>query len=591
MRRPEIFISAATTDLKSTREAVKQAVDTIGCHGFSQETFAPDYHTVTAMLRNHIAACDAVIHIVGICYGSEPKDVPADHIRRSFTQMEFDLAVELNRPLYVFVCTEDYPYDPHDNEPFAQARLQQKHREDCLNREEIWEKVATPQELVLRVSQLQAKLKRLERHIVDTGEFIRELVTVVEDTHRIVASGPKLKPLSIPVTGEPGLLHSDRRVRFVCREDEIGELEAFIDGPQQVAWQLWLGAAGMGKTRLAFEFCRQIDQSWQERPGDWHAGFLDFKRSQAGEWSSWRPSKPTFIVIDYVEEHADEVSTLIEQVAQSAQHASFPKVRFLLLNRDKEVKWFDRFYGHDDHTSWIASTAFVTMEGQNRSEHKLKPFAQTDLHTVVAAIIEARNAIPPQTADRLAQWGEQSNHTSHPSMIDQIVSKFSGAMFELRPLFVALATEAVLDGRELSTMNHESLAREAIQHEVAMWRKYFSGENADDDLRQHQTLVALATSAEGFDLPVGYRSLYEQLAAHGLEDSIPPPRTFAHDYDSLEKFYSLGRDDDGERIPALRPDYIGELFVLDHLQSSLKTPSIQRAFAASTLALHPEGVL
>jgi hypothetical protein len=141
-RRTEVFISAASADLKGTRTVVKQAVDTIGCHGVYQEEFPPDYRTVDEMLRSHITNCEAVIHIAGVCYGSEPRGRPPDKARRSYTQMEYDIAQELGRPLYVFVCAEAYPYDVHSPEPDDMAALQQAHREACLGRLEIREKAA-----------------------------------------------------------------------------------------------------------------------------------------------------------------------------------------------------------------------------------------------------------------------------------------------------------------------------------------------------------------------------------------------------------------------------------------------------------------
>src|ERR1700683_4418474 len=153
-RRTEVFISAASADLKSTRALVKQALDTIGCHGVYQEEFPPDYRRVDEMLHSHILNCDAVVHIAGICYGSEPRDRPADKARRSYTQMEYDTAREFGRPLYVFVCTDGYPYDTHTPEPDDLAALQQAHREACLGRLEIREKVSNPSDLRARVSQL-----------------------------------------------------------------------------------------------------------------------------------------------------------------------------------------------------------------------------------------------------------------------------------------------------------------------------------------------------------------------------------------------------------------------------------------------------
>lgn len=184
-RRTEVFISAASADLKTTRAIVKQAVDTIGCHGVYQEEFPPDYRRVDEMLRSHIANCDAVIHIAGVCYGSEPRDRPADKARRSYTQMEYDIAQELGRPLYVFVCAEAYPYDAHSPEPDDVAALQKAHREACLGRLEIREKVSNPSDLKARVSQLHEHLKRLERELLETSEAVEAVGQKVEDVHSL----------------------------------------------------------------------------------------------------------------------------------------------------------------------------------------------------------------------------------------------------------------------------------------------------------------------------------------------------------------------------------------------------------------------
>ena len=183
-RRTEVFISAATSDLKTTRGLVQRAVHTIGCHGVYQEEFPPDYRTVEAMLRSHIEKCDAVIHIAGLCYGSEPKNRPVDKPRRSYTQMEYDIARELKRPLYVFVCAETFQYDAHRQEADDVAALQKTHRDACLGREEIREKVGTVSELEKRVSQLQEHLNRLERQALDTSEAVKEVGEKVEASQK-----------------------------------------------------------------------------------------------------------------------------------------------------------------------------------------------------------------------------------------------------------------------------------------------------------------------------------------------------------------------------------------------------------------------
>lgn len=45
-RRPEIFVSATSADLRSCRQMVKEALLTLGCVPVEQTNFPPDYRTV-----------------------------------------------------------------------------------------------------------------------------------------------------------------------------------------------------------------------------------------------------------------------------------------------------------------------------------------------------------------------------------------------------------------------------------------------------------------------------------------------------------------------------------------------------------------
>src|SRR5271170_5018347 len=112
-QRPEIFISATSSDLRSCRQLIKEALLSLGCMPVEQTNFPPDARTVREMLRVRIAGCDAQVHVAGECFGSEPAQRDPQEPRRSYTQMEYDLARELKKPVYVFICGADFPYDPH----------------------------------------------------------------------------------------------------------------------------------------------------------------------------------------------------------------------------------------------------------------------------------------------------------------------------------------------------------------------------------------------------------------------------------------------------------------------------------------------
>ena len=130
---PRIFVSATTGDLRSHRATVAAALRKLESHAIVQDDWPPDYQTVEQLIRRRIRDSDAVIHLVGLRYGAEPRELPPGVPRRSYTQMEYHIARELKKPVYLFVLPENFPYDqsvPEEGE--EQASLQRVHRAQVL---------------------------------------------------------------------------------------------------------------------------------------------------------------------------------------------------------------------------------------------------------------------------------------------------------------------------------------------------------------------------------------------------------------------------------------------------------------------------
>src|SRR6185436_1110620 len=104
--RPTIFLSGVSDEFGSFRDAAEKEVEMKGCFAENQPGFPPDYRTVEEMLRRKLHDADAVIHIVGFRFGAEPNERPESIPRRSYTQMEFDIARELQKPVYVFLSAD-----------------------------------------------------------------------------------------------------------------------------------------------------------------------------------------------------------------------------------------------------------------------------------------------------------------------------------------------------------------------------------------------------------------------------------------------------------------------------------------------------
>src|SRR5262245_42322409 len=162
-----VLISATSKDLGTVRELVKQALLTMGCMPIEQTNFPPDYRSVREMIEDKVAACEAVIHIVGSRYGAEPdpSTLPEGTVRRSYTQMEADIARKLGKKLYLFVCHEDFPYDQAPAESEELHGLQQAYRGEIAKSDIIRTTLNDREELGRKVRELQFELEKLKSKI------------------------------------------------------------------------------------------------------------------------------------------------------------------------------------------------------------------------------------------------------------------------------------------------------------------------------------------------------------------------------------------------------------------------------------------
>jgi len=175
MRRPRVpsegttrvFISATSNDLGTVRELVEEALLTMDCMPIEQTNFPPDYRSVREMIEEKVAGCEAVIHIVGVRYGAEPdpSTLPEGGARRSYTQMEADIAHKLGKKLYLFVCSDDFPYDQAPAQSEELQGLQQAYRAEIAKSEILRTEVTDREELGRKVRELQFELEKLKSKI------------------------------------------------------------------------------------------------------------------------------------------------------------------------------------------------------------------------------------------------------------------------------------------------------------------------------------------------------------------------------------------------------------------------------------------
>src|SRR5262249_35669302 len=115
----------------------------------------PDFVTIARMLRDELAPCDGVICLVGDYYGFEPVDFPASEVRRSYTQLKYEIAKAFHRPVHLFLTTPATRLDAVPTQSAEHAELQQRYRKQLQERNNIWYPFASPDELLRQLAAIR----------------------------------------------------------------------------------------------------------------------------------------------------------------------------------------------------------------------------------------------------------------------------------------------------------------------------------------------------------------------------------------------------------------------------------------------------
>ncbi|HEV7404460.1 MAG TPA: DUF4062 domain-containing protein [Chthoniobacteraceae bacterium] len=219
----KVFISATTADLGAVRAAVRDFFsDHQQYKPVEQEHFGPAAETLLEMDRRKLAGCDAVLHLVGECYGHEPP--LAGGSRRSYTQLEHDHA--LGKPLYLFVCEDSFPYAAHAPEPEEKQVLQRAHRQAILAGHHKYERIAD-------LAALAEQLRLVDFADIRKNEEIRVLrANLVDERDAIrLALSQHIRRRSAEETGKLDHARDWEKIAEweAMRDQQLADVDRFLD--------------------------------------------------------------------------------------------------------------------------------------------------------------------------------------------------------------------------------------------------------------------------------------------------------------------------------------------------------------------------
>jgi tetratricopeptide (TPR) repeat protein len=439
---------------------------------------------------------------------------------------------------------------------------------------------------------LYEKVSQARNYAGSTYARLAGIDAKLADIRDIVAGGPEILIPDDTTVDRPSMYFSDRRVPFVARDKELDELRAFLNCRQIVAWWVWHGAAGMGKSRLAFELCREFDAKVNRDAGQWTAGFLKVRGTDAASWGKWRPRRPTLIVVDYAASKAPQLSEWIADLARQAkQNPDDPSlgplwpVRFLLLDRDADKHWLNLLMTEDEKGRRVKGAQYKVARERLETPLAVPPRALTPLDD--AGLLAVAEAVYKER-DAKATPDERSKKRATPR---EAANAIRGGPREHRPLFVTLAAEAAYDGQDVSRLNEVELVDDWLDVQREQWKKEAAGppyKLEGESYTQLERLLALATLCQGLPAPNGYD--HEELfKKHGVDRLLPPHGSFANGWAPLYKFLSIPHDEMLKSVPPMQPDYFGERFVLRVLDETINHAGKREAFLDVALEANEVG--
>jgi hypothetical protein len=142
-----VFLSSTVEDLKEYRKAVIEAVDKMeGYQCVVMERFGARPDTPANVCRQKVGECDIFVGIVGALYGSSPPDSEL-----SFTEIEYEAAVEFGKPRLMFRAPDDIPLPSNLREADDRNRRQKQFR-DRVRADLVSDSFRAPGELATLVS-------------------------------------------------------------------------------------------------------------------------------------------------------------------------------------------------------------------------------------------------------------------------------------------------------------------------------------------------------------------------------------------------------------------------------------------------------
>jgi|GEM_PF-1721920 len=295
-----IMVSSTFSDLKEHR---KIAIEYIRKSGYFADAMENDSARIIDVIesslekvQNSAIYMNVISHKYGTVYQNDERNLN----ELSLTELEFDEAIRLNRPILLFVMGENHPITKNDVERDAT-------KEEKLN---AFREKAKKMNENSDVTRVYAEFNSFEEF---KDKLQQALGKLAEDLNRNQIVPKKKFQLKFKALPAYGGSHA-----FIGRQDELKRLTEWASSDNQNPVFLFEAMGGMGKSMLTWEW---VTKHALKEPNEWAGVF----------WYSFYEQGTNF---DNFCQHALEYITL-----QPCKEKNFNELSDSLLNRLSEKPW------------------------------------------------------------------------------------------------------------------------------------------------------------------------------------------------------------------------------------------------------------
>lgn len=332
--------------------------------------------------------------------------------------------------------------------------------------------------------------------------------------------------------------YNSNTTQLYGRENELNRLNKFVEQDEDVLWWAITGTGGSGKSRLAYDFSKQLEQSgWKIC---FYTRYMQLTVATLNtDFYSTRCN--LFIVVD---NDAYDFSQLAKWIFSISEINHLRKIRILIIQRissivDQEncMPWINNLLGHNE----VVFDHFYS-EDNTKNLLELYPLSDEDLKSIAVSFVE-----------KMGYDTENFGIDNQKLVIKKLYEIDSKSK---RPLYLLFLTNAIVNKKDIRSYNQETIMNDAFKREQARIRAQI--EEAFSVNYPHNKLLY-----DEIELGIAMATVFD---AANLKTFIKSCSTYSSF--SEEQFVSIceqfGLCQNGAFIP-IEPDLLGEYYVMRYL--------------------------